>query len=214
MPGLRIGLTGGVGSGKSTVAGMLQQLGAGVVDADALVQELIGPGGAAIAECRAAFGPESIAADGGLDRAWMRARVFSDSAARHRLEALLHPRVRAAAESRAAALAPAVPYLVLMIPLLVESGEWASRVQRVLVVDCTESTQIERVCRRPGIESGDRTRHPCARRPRARRDSRRPMTCCSTKRRSTICKHASSGCTDTTSDLPPSSEQRVTRSGV
>ena len=151
MPGLRIGLTGGVGSGKSTVAGMLQQFGAGVVDADALVQELIGPGGAAIAECRAAFGPEAIAADGGLDRAWMRARVFSDSAARHELETLLHPRVRAAAESRAAALAPAVPYLVLMIPLLVESGEWASRVQRVLVVDCTESTQIERVCRRPGM---------------------------------------------------------------
>jgi len=152
MPGLRIGLTGGVGSGKSTVSGMLQQLGAGVVDADALVQELIGPGGAAIADCRAAFGPESIAADGGLDRAWMRARIFSDPASRHRLEALLHPRVRAAAESRAAALAPAVPYLVLMIPLLVESGDWVSRVQRVLVVDCTESTQIERVCSRPGMD--------------------------------------------------------------
>ncbi len=152
MPGLRIGLTGGVGSGKSTVADMLQRLGAGVVDADVLVHELIGPGGAAIAECRATFGPESIAADGGLDRAWMRARVFTDPPARQRLEALLHPRVRAAAESRASALAPAVPYLVLMIPLLVESGEWASRVQRVLVVDCTESTQIERVCRRPGMD--------------------------------------------------------------
>jgi len=152
MPGLRIGLTGGVGSGKSTVADMLQQLGAGVVDADALVQELIGPGGAAIADCRAAFGPKSIGADGGLDRAWMRARIFSDTAARHRLEALLHPRVRAAVESRAVVLAPAVPYLVLMIPLLVESGEWASRVQRVLVVDCTEPKQIERVCRRPGMD--------------------------------------------------------------
>jgi dephospho-CoA kinase len=152
MPGLRIGLTGGVGSGKSTVAGMLKQLGAGVVDADVLVHELIGPGGAAIADCRAAFGPESIAADGGLDRAWMRAQVFSDAAARHKLETLLHPRVRATAESRAAELAPAVPYVVLMIPLLVESGEWTSRVQRVLVVECTESTQIERVCRRPGID--------------------------------------------------------------
>ena len=159
MPGLRIGLTGGVGSGKSTVAGMLKQLGAGVVDADVLVHELIGPGGAAIADCRAAFGPESIAADGGLDRAWMRAQVFSDAAARHKLETLLHPRVRATAESRAAWIAvldemqaPAVPYVVLMIPLLVESGEWTSRVQRVLVVECTESTQIERVCRRPGID--------------------------------------------------------------
>ena len=109
MPGLRIGLTGGVGSGKSTVADMLQRLGAGVVDADVLVHELIGPGGAAIAECRATFGPESIAADGGLDRAWMRARIFTDPAARRRLEALLHPRVRAAAELRASALAGLCP---------------------------------------------------------------------------------------------------------
>ncbi|HTN47956.1 MAG TPA: dephospho-CoA kinase [Burkholderiaceae bacterium] len=151
MADYRIGLTGGVGSGKSTVAAMLEGLGAGLVDADALVHDLIAPGGAAVEECRECFGPAAIGADGGLDRAWMRARVFSDPEARRRLEAVLHPRVRAESEARALSLAGKVPYVVLMIPLLVESGNWTGRVQRVLVVDCTEATQVERVCRRPGM---------------------------------------------------------------
>jgi dephospho-CoA kinase len=152
MSGYRVGLTGGVGSGKSTVAAMLQHLGAGIVDADQLVHELIAPGGSAIAELRQAFGAEAIASDGGLDRAWMRARAFHDVSARHRLERVLHPRVRAEAERRASELATVVPYVVLVIPLLVESGDWKQRVQRVLVVDCTEATQLARVQARPGID--------------------------------------------------------------
>lgn len=152
MSDYRIGLTGGVGSGKSTVAAMLQALGAGIVDADHLVHDLIAPAGAAIAQLRAEFGNDAITADGGLDRAWMRARAFSDSGVRRRLEAILHPRVRAAAESRAQALAPRVPYTVLVIPLLVESGDWTSRVRRVLVIDCAEATQLTRVQARPNID--------------------------------------------------------------
>lgn len=152
MSDYRIGLTGGVGSGKSTVAAMLQALGAGIVDADHLVHDLIAPAGAAIAQLRAEFGNDAITADGGLDRAWMRARAFSDSDVRRRLEAILHPRVRAAAESRAQALASSVPYTVLVIPLLVESGDWTSRVRRVLVIDCAEATQLTRVQARPNID--------------------------------------------------------------
>jgi len=152
MPDYRIGLTGGVGSGKSTVASMLKALGAGIVDADHLVHELIAPGGAAVEALRAEFGSEAIAADGGLDRAWMRARAFSETAVRRRLEAILHPRVRAAAESRASALAAAVPYTVLVIPLLVESGDWTARVRRVLVIDCTEETQLARVQTRSNLD--------------------------------------------------------------
>ena len=152
MSDYRIGLTGGVGSGKSTVAAMLQALGAGIVDADHLVHDLIAPAGAAIAQLRAEFGNDAITADGGLDRAWMRARAFSDGDVRRRLEAILHPRVRAAAESRAQALAPRVPYTVLVIPLLVESGDWTSRVRRVLVIDCAEATQLTRVQARPNID--------------------------------------------------------------
>lgn len=152
MPDYRIGLTGGVGSGKSTVAQLLQTLGAGVIDADELVHELIAPGGAAIGALRQEFGAEAITPEGGLDRAWMRARAFADTGVRRRLEAILHPRVRATGESRAQTLASQAPYLVFMIPLLVESGDWSSRVQRVLVVDCSLETQLARVAERPGID--------------------------------------------------------------
>jgi dephospho-CoA kinase len=152
MPGYRIGLTGGVGSGKSTVAAMLKGLGAGLVDADQLVHELIAPGGAAIGELREAFGAEAIAADGGLDRAWMRALAFDSVGARRRLEDILHPRVRSETERRADALAAQAPYVLLVIPLLVESGDWKKRMHRVLVIDCTEATQLARVQARPGID--------------------------------------------------------------
>jgi dephospho-CoA kinase len=152
MPSYSIGLTGGIGSGKSTIAAMLQQLGAGIVDADELVHELIAPAGAAVEALRREFGAEAIAADGGLDRAWMRARAFGDVTARRRLEAILHPQVRTEAERRAIALSTQVPYIVFVIPLLVESGDWKSRVQRILVIDCVEATQISRVAARPGMD--------------------------------------------------------------
>lgn len=148
-----VGLTGGVGSGKSTVAAMLQQLGAGIVDADALAHELTRAGGAAIGALRNRFGAEALAADGALDRAWMRARVFGDSATRRSLEAVLHPMIRSLAQERGSALAAAgQPYVVFVIPLLVESGEWLDRVNRVLLVDCSEATQIRRASARPGLD--------------------------------------------------------------
>jgi dephospho-CoA kinase len=152
MSGLRIGLTGGIGSGKSAVAAMLQRRGAGIVDADALVHELTGPGGAAVDALREEFGAEAVTADGALDRAHMRARAFADPLVRQRLERVLHPRVRMLGEQRAAALAANVPYVVLVIPLLVESGDWAARVRRVLVVDCDMRTQLARVAARPGLD--------------------------------------------------------------
>ncbi len=152
MTGYRVGLTGGVGSGKSTVAALFKHLGAGVVDADAIVHELIAPGGAAIPSLSKTFGAAALAADGGLDRPAMRERVFANPAERRRLEQVLHPMVRIEAERRAASLAPDVPYIALVIPLLVESGDWRSRVHRVLVVDCAEATQLQRVAARPGLD--------------------------------------------------------------
>jgi dephospho-CoA kinase len=147
-PGLKIGLTGGIGSGKSTVARMLVDLGAVLVDTDAIARELTAPGGAAIPALRQAFGPEALGADGALDRDWMRARVFSDPQAKGRLEAILHPLIGELAGARAAAAAPAT--VVFDVPLLVESGRWRARVDRVLVVDCREQTQVERVMARNG----------------------------------------------------------------
>lgn len=153
MPAFSVGLTGGIGSGKSTVAAMFHRRGAGIVDADALVHELIAPGGGAITALRDAFGAAAIAADGGLDRARMRELAFSDPLARQQLEAIVHPRVRALSDERAAALAATSPYIVFAVPLLVESGNWRERVQRVLVVDCSEAAQLARVCARPGMDA-------------------------------------------------------------
>lgn len=152
--GLRIGLTGGIGSGKSTVAAVLQKLGAAIVDADVIARELTAPGGPAIEALRREFGPQAIDAAGGLDRAWMRAQAFGDPAVRKRLEAIVHPQVRAETEHRADILAASAPYVVLVIPLLVESGNWQKRVHRVLVIDCSEPVQLARVLQRPGIDAG------------------------------------------------------------
>jgi dephospho-CoA kinase len=150
---LSVGLTGGVGSGKSTVAAMLQQLGAGIVDADELAHALTAAGGAAIEPLRARFGEAAIAADGALDRAQMRAYAFEDRAARRDLEGILHPMIRSLARERGALLAATgSPYVVYVIPLLVESGNWRDRVHRVLVVDCSEAAQIARATARPGID--------------------------------------------------------------
>lgn len=148
-----VGLTGGVGSGKSTIATMLSEHGAAIVDADTIAHQLTSTGGAAIDALRESFGAKAIAADGSLDRAGMRARVFSDRAARTQLESLLHPMIRNAMRENAAALIErGSPYVVFVVPLLVETGGWRGNGDRVLVVDCSESTQIARVCARAGID--------------------------------------------------------------
>jgi dephospho-CoA kinase len=144
-----VGLTGGIGSGKSAVAALFAGLGVDVVDTDEIAHELTRPGGEAIAAIRNAFGSGAIAADGALDRDAMRKLAFGDVRARNRLEAILHPMIRAESSRRLARAAG--PYAILVIPLLVESGVDRSRTPRVLVVDCPETSQLERVMRRSGL---------------------------------------------------------------
>lgn len=146
---LRLGLTGGIGSGKSTVASLLVRHGAALIDTDAIARRLTVPGGEAIDAIRVAFGPDYIDAQGGLDRARMRELAFADTSARRRLEAILHPLI-GDQTAREATLATDAPLIVFDVPLLVESGHWRERVDRVLVVDCTETTQVARVAARPG----------------------------------------------------------------
>ena len=146
---LKIGLTGGIGSGKTRVADLLQARGAAIIDSDAIAHALTAPGGAGIAPLRAAFGDEMIDVHGALDRARMRELVFRDRAAKTRLEAILHPMIRAHID--AAAAESTGLYQVFVVPLLVESGQWAGRVDRVCVVDCDEETQIRRVQTRSGL---------------------------------------------------------------
>ncbi|MEP6609137.1 MAG: dephospho-CoA kinase [Burkholderiaceae bacterium] len=165
-----VGLTGGVGSGKSTVAAILSGHGAGVVDADAVSHELTQAGGAAIAALRASFGPEAINADGSLDRASMRARAFADPQIRTQLESVLHPLIRTAMRERAATqIAAGSPYVVFVVPLLVETGAWRNAMQRVLVIDCSEATQVSRVCKRTGIDTATAHRIIAAQAPRPAR---------------------------------------------
>lgn len=144
----RIGLTGGIGSGKSTVAALLVAEGAVLVDTDAIARRIAEPGGIAMPAIEAAFGSAAVAPDGGLDRAGMRQLVFADSGARKRLESILHPLIGAETE-RLASAAGQVP-VVFDVPLLVESGRWRANVDRVLVVDATEETQLRRVMARSG----------------------------------------------------------------
>jgi dephospho-CoA kinase len=146
-----VGLTGGIGSGKSAAAKLFEELGAAVVDTDAIAHELTAPGGAAVAPIRAAFGDEVVAPNGALERPAMRRKVFADAQAKGRLEAILHPMIRAEADRRSAAVR--VPYVVLVVPLLVESGGYRSRVQRVTVVDCPEEVQVARVMSRSGLSA-------------------------------------------------------------
>ena len=148
---VKLGVTGGIGSGKSTVAGMLRQNGAALIDADAIARSVTEAGGAAIAALRDEFGPDYIT-DGALDRARMRTLVFSDPTAKQRLEAIVHPFVRreiahAAAQAHRAGHA----LIVFDIPLLTESPRWARQLDAVLVVDCREETQIQRVQMRSGL---------------------------------------------------------------
>ncbi|MDB5928529.1 MAG: dephospho-CoA kinase [Polaromonas sp.] len=148
----RIGLTGGIGSGKSTVARALVDCGAVLIDADAISRELTAAGGAAIAEVARQFGPQLIAPNGAMDRDRMRQLVFSDPAARHRLEAIIHPLVsQESARQTGVAGATGRACIVFDVPLLVESGRWRQQLDRVVVVDCLEATQIARVMSRNAL---------------------------------------------------------------
>lgn len=168
--GLVVGLTGGIGSGKSAAASAFARLGVPVVDADACAHRLTAAGGSAMPALKAAFGDGIVAADGGLDRAAMRARTFSDPAVRGQLEALLHPLIRAACEAQVVeALGAGAAYVIWAVPLLVEKGDWRSRMQRVLVVDCPEALQIARVQARSGLSAEEVKRIMAAQTSRAER---------------------------------------------
>lgn len=145
-----VGLTGGIGSGKSTVADSFARRGAALVDTDAIAHELTGPQGGAMREIAAAFGDDVLRADGALDRVVMRRLVFSDRSAKASLEAILHPLIRQQSELLCAA-AVAAPYVLLVVPLLVESGGYRQRADRILVVDCDEAVQVSRVMARSGL---------------------------------------------------------------
>ena len=144
-----IGLTGGIGSGKSTVADLFAAQGVAVVDTDLIAHDLTGPTGAAMPEILAAFGDSVRQPNGGLDRVAMRRQVFADPQVRQQLEGILHPRIRSEAERRCRLAT--TPYVLLVVPLLIESGAYRDRVRRVLVVDCDEATQVARVVARSGL---------------------------------------------------------------
>ena len=144
----RIGLTGGIGSGKSTVARLLLGHGAELIDTDAIARELTQAGGIAMPALISAFGPDLVDQSGALDRPKMRQLAFSDSSTRQTLEGILHPLIREQASRRACA--STAKMLVFDVPLLTESGHWRDQVDQVWVVDCSRETQIDRVLQRPG----------------------------------------------------------------
>ncbi|CAE6777835.1 dephospho-CoA kinase [Paraburkholderia nemoris] len=144
-----VGLTGGIGSGKSTVADLFAAHGVPLVDTDLIAHRITAPHGIAMPQIAAEFGASFIAADGSLDRARMRTLVFSDDGARKRLEGITHPLIRAETEREQREAQG--PYVIIVVPLLVESGSWKTRVNRVLTVDCSVETQISRVMSRNGF---------------------------------------------------------------
>jgi len=151
-----VGLTGGIGSGKSTAAEIFATFGVAVVDTDAIAHELTASGGAALPAIAEAFGSSVLRADGALDRAAMRRLAFTDPAAKARLEAILHPMIRRASETRCRLAADSdSPYVLLVVPLLVESGAFRPVVDRVLVVDCDEAAQISRVMARSALSTDE-----------------------------------------------------------
>lgn len=155
LPLIRLGLTGGIGSGKSTVAQRLAERGAAVVDADAIARELSAPGGLAMPQIAATFGPDLMTPAGALDREKMRDLIHTDAGARQRLESIMHPLVGLEIQSQAAiAKNEGRACVVFDIPLLVESPTWRQKVDHVLVVDCTPEVQISRVMARSHL-----TRH-------------------------------------------------------
>ncbi len=144
-----VGLTGGIGSGKSTVAEMFAERGAAIIDTDQIAHQLTGPGGAAIAPISDAFGSAFILPDGAMNRSRMRDHVFGDAVARQALEAILHPLIGIGVQQ--ATLQSRGCYRMYVVPLLVESGRWRARVNRILVVDCPEAVQIARVRQRSNL---------------------------------------------------------------
>lgn len=148
-----VGLTGGIGSGKTTVANLFAAQGAGLVDADEISRRLTAPAQPAVAEIARKFGAQFIAADGSLDRARMRNLVFADAAARKDLEAILHPLVRQ--ETTRQIVASTAPYVIVVVPLLIESGAYRGRMDRILVVDCAPEIQISRVIERSGLSRNE-----------------------------------------------------------
>lgn len=175
----RIGLTGGIGSGKSTVLQMLRELGAAAVDADAISRATTAPGGAAIPLIAARFGPEFIAADGALDRARMREHAYAHPQARRDLEQIIHPLVgEEIARQVDAALAAGTRCIVFDIPLLVETGRWRAQVERVLVVDCEPETQVARVAARSALAPDEVRAIIAAQAPRALRLAAADLVIC------------------------------------
>ena len=162
-----IGLTGGVGSGKTSAARIFQELGAAVVDTDEIAHDLTRPGGAAVAAIRSEFGADYVAADGGLDRAKMRRLVFADAVARKKLEAILHPLIRKDSQARIAAAQQ--PYVLVVVPLLLETGAYRELIGRVLVIDCDEERQIARAMKRSPLSSDEVRAIMAAQLPRAKR---------------------------------------------
>jgi dephospho-CoA kinase len=165
-----VGLTGGIGSGKSTAADLFKELGAAVVDTDEISRALTAASGVAMPEISRQFGPDFVAADGSLDRDRMRRMVFGNAEAKGKLEAILHPRIRAAARARVAAAH--APYVILVVPLLFETGAYRDLVERVLVVDSSEEKQVERATRRSGISADEVRAIMASQLPRAARLTR------------------------------------------
>ena len=162
-----IGLTGGVGSGKTSAARIFQELGAAVVDTDEIAHDLTRPGGAAVAAIRSEFGADYVAADGGLDRAKMRRLVFTDPVARKTLETILHPLIGRDSQARIAAAQQ--PYVLVVVPLLLETGAYRELIGRVLVIDCDEERQIARAMKRSALSSDEVRAIMAAQLPRAER---------------------------------------------
>jgi dephospho-CoA kinase len=176
---VRIGLTGGIGSGKSTVLAMLRELGAAAIDADAISRATTAAGGAAIPLIAQKFGADFISPEGALDRARMRERAYAHPEARRELEQIIHPLVGEEIQRQVdAALAGGARCIVLDIPLLVESGRWRAQLDRVLVVDCEPETQVARVAARSGLAPDEVRAIIAAQAPRALRLAAADLVIC------------------------------------
>lgn len=162
-----IGLTGGIGSGKSSAAKIFEELGAAIIDTDEIAHRLTEPAGAAIEAIRGQFGDSYLARDGSLDRVRMRRLVFGDPASKRRLECILHPLIRD--ESKARLLTARQPYVLIVVPLLLETGAYRGLIDRVLVVDCDEEQQVERATRRSQLSADEVRAIMAAQLPRSER---------------------------------------------
>lgn len=182
---LTVGLTGGIGSGKSTVAECFARLGVPVIDTDVIARELTAPGTPALADIHARFG-NGVLVDGELDRAELRRRVFADDDARRQLEAILHPRIRAVVEHKLCELD--TPYALVVIPLLVETQGYRHLLDRVLVVDCPEDVQVARVMARSGLSRAEVERILAAQATRAERRAAADDVIANTASRAVLCE--------------------------